>query len=98
MSAIMHRAAFVALIGFLALPSQATAGEASPSPYVIAEPGYDSTFHPVCLSGTHYACRIEPFGTRFCGCWIGGDHPACPIGYVFACGPAPNGARNCGCF
>ena len=96
MGRLVCRVALVALIGFLAMQSQVNAGV--PSPYVTAAPAYDTAFHPVCVSGSFYACRIEPYGTRFCGCWLGGDHPACPIGYRFACGHAPNGAAGCGCY
>jgi hypothetical protein len=100
MGKLVCRAALVGLIGFFAgffaMPAQVNAGV--PSPYVTAAPAYDTAFHPVCLSGSFYACRTEPYGTRFCGCWLGGDHPACPIGYRFACGPAPTGRPACGCF
>jgi hypothetical protein len=99
MCALIRRVSIGAAMGLFALASQANAGGVvAPSPYVTTAPGYETTFHPVCLTGTHYACRIEAFGTRFCGCWIGGDRPACPIGYTFACGPAPDGARACGCY
>ena len=98
MSRLVYRVVRVALVGFLVMPSQVDAASSAPSPYVAAAPGYDTAFHPVCLSGSFYACQIEPYGTRFCGCWLGGDHPACPIGYRFACGHAPNGAPACGCY
>jgi hypothetical protein len=98
MSAFGYRALLVALVGFLPLWSPASAGVMAPSPYIAMTPGYDTTFNPVCLAGSHYACRTEPFGTRFCGCWLGGDRPACPSGYFFACGQAPNGPPACGCY
>lgn len=97
MSRFVYRVILVALVGFLAMRTHADAGV--PLPYVTAAPGYDTAFHPVCMSGSFYACHTAPYGTRFCGCWLGGDHPACPIGYRFACGHAPSGAlAACGCY
>jgi len=97
MSAFVRRVTVAAVVGLFA-PQAHAGGVVTTSPNVTMTPGYDSSFHPVCLTGSHYACRIETFGTRFCGCWLGGDHPACPIGYFYACGLAPDGARTCGCF
>ena len=99
MSALVYRVVLAIVAGFLALPSQAHAGGVIlPSNATIVAAGYDTDFHPWCAAGTHYACRIEPYGTRFCGCWLGGDRPACPIGYFFACGQVPNGPPACGCY
>jgi hypothetical protein len=87
MSAFVSRVILIALIGLFAIQPQARAAG-----------NYDTDFRPVCAAGSHYACWFQPYGSRFCGCWLGGDRPACPVGYFFACGGEPTGARNCGCY
>lgn len=96
----LYRVMFVAFVGLFAVQPPAWAGGVVVAPNETAVPaaGYDTDFHPRCATGSHYACRIEPYGTRFCGCWLGGDRPACPIGYFFACGQVPNSPPACGCY
>jgi hypothetical protein len=98
MKALVRRVLIVGLVGYFAIPWQANADGSAPAAYVTMAPGYGPAFHPVCVSGSFYACWNEPYGTRFCGCWLGGDHPACPSGYFFTCPQAPNGPRACGCY
>lgn len=99
MRAFAYRVTLIALIGLFALSPRAEAGGVVLAPNATAVPaGYDTDFHPLCAEGSHYACRFEPFGSRFCGCWLGGDRPACPAGYFFACGAIPGGPRTCGCY
>jgi len=98
MSALVRRVAFIALFGVIALQPRAIAGGVVTPPNATIVAAYDADFHPVCAEGSHYACRFEPFGSRFCGCWLGGDRPACPVGYFFACGRVPNGPPACGCY
>jgi len=99
MSALVYRVALIALFGVIALAPPAVAGGTlTAGNATMAPAAYDTDFHPVCAEGSFYACRFEPFGSRFCGCWLGGDRPACPVGYFFACGREPNGARACGCY
>jgi hypothetical protein len=97
MRAFVCRVLIVSLVALFAVPS-ADAGGWAPSPYVTVAPGYRTAFHRVCVSDSFYACWTEPYGSRFCGCWPGGDHPACPIGYFFGCAQAPNGPPACGCY
>ena len=98
MRAFVNRVVVIALIGLFATQPQAKAANAATLENATAAPvGYDADFHPVCASGSHYACWFEPYGSRFCGCWLS-DRPACPVGYFFACGRVPNGAPNCGCY
>jgi hypothetical protein len=99
MRAFVVRVTLAALIGLFALPLQAIAGGVLLAPNATIVPaGYDAGFRPWCAAGGHYACHTEPYGTRFCGCWLGTDRPACPIGYFFACGQVPNGPPACGCY
>jgi hypothetical protein len=87
MSTFVKSISLIVFIGLFAIQSQARAAG-----------DYDADFRPACASGSHYACWFQPYGTRFCGCWLGGDRPACPVGYFFACGHGPNGGRDCGCY
>jgi hypothetical protein len=59
---------------------------------------YPSGHLPACSNGTHYTCWYDPYGTRICGCWLGGDRPACPLGYYFSCRLGPSGHERCACY
>lgn len=59
---------------------------------------YPEDYRAACPDGQHFACWYQPYGSRFCGCWLGGDRPACPIGYHYECRPGPNGYRDCACY
>jgi len=59
---------------------------------------YPEHYRAACPSGMHFACWYQPYGTRFCGCWYGGDRPACPVGYHYDCRLGPNGYRDCACY
>ena len=58
----------------------------------------DGLFGIPCPTDQFYACWVEPYGRRVCGCWQGGDRPACPSGYHYACRIAPDGRRTCACY
>ena len=81
-----------------AAPANDAARPNSASPVQLAQGGDFDGFRPACSYGFHYACWYEPYGSRYCGCWQGGDRPACPIGYHFDCRIAPNGYRSCACY
>ena len=55
-------------------------------------------YRAACPYGQHYACWYQPYGSRFCGCWQGGDRPACPLDYHYACRLGPEGYPSCGCY
>ncbi len=99
MNALVFRLALLALVGLFVVQPRANAGGiVLPPNNATAVPVYETGFHPICGSGAFYACWTQPYGDRFCGCWLGGDRPACPAGYVFGCGRAPNSAQVCGCY
>jgi len=83
---------------FLKITFAATAIGLCAFPWPPAFAGDYGWHGPVCSADSFYACRYEPYGNRFCGCWQGGDRPACPSGYRFACLPAPNGQPYCACY
>jgi hypothetical protein len=58
----------------------------------------DGLFAMRCPTDQFYACWVEPYGRRVCGCWQGGDRPACPSGYHYACRVAPDGRGTCACY
>ena len=83
-----------------AAPAPASAPQQSQSlTQLIQGEGYE--FGPgrrACAEGYHYACWVEPYGRRICGCWPGGDRPACPVGYRYDCRLTHEGYRRCGCY
>ena len=92
-----------ALISLSAAPLQAAAAGAAAQPtgaaIVLAQGENFFDDHRVaCPYGQHFACWYQPYGSRFCGCWPGGDRPACPVGYHYTCRPGPNGYSDCACY
>ncbi len=103
MRALLKVTIAAAAIGFSGaqLPAAPLGPAAQPNGAAIelAQNGYyDESYRAACPSGQHFACWYQPYGSRFCGCWPGGDHPACPVEYHYACRYGPNGFMNCACY
>lgn len=104
MRALRKTMVTAAVLSLAAVQLQAAPGGAgsqqNAAPLVrLAQGGfYDDDYRAACPSGQHLSCWYEPYGYRFCGCWLGGDRPACPTDYHYACRYGPNGYKACGCY